>query len=434
MSISEIIEPKEAQVKKVIAVFVSLTCLVLPLIAGGNSDAKKGATLHLLSHRYAALEFYAKAIVDEAPKGVVVEPELMTYGDWQQKMRINLSSKSSAYDITYIYPPDLAEFASKGQLMPLDDLIKKYWDEYKFGDIPQVLWDAYTYKGHIYGIPSHQWGMFLFTRTDLLKAKNQKVPDTLDELVNVAAAMTDKTHFGTVMMLKAPDLLAIQFQAFLTAYGGWWFDKDMKPAFNSPEAMKAIDLIKRLIPYCPPGVTSAGSDEAMIAMTQDTCVLSLQQGTRAPQMSNPAQSKVVGLVDFYPAPSATKGGPRAGIFATAGYSIPAFTKNDPDLIFRTIANATDEETMNRGAATGMPVRNACLSKELLAKRPDYKASYDNILSGVRMRPAIPEFNEVMEVSMRALAKVLVGQAEAQPAMDAAAKETLTIMERAGYYK
>lgn len=389
--------------------------------------------LHLLSHRYAALEFYAKALADEAPEGVTVDAELMTYADWQQKMRINLSSGSSAYDLTYIFPPDLAEFASNGWLLPLDEYIEKYRDEYNFDDIPKQLWDAYTYDGHIYGIPSHQWAMIMFSRNDLLQAKGIAVPQTMDEFVDAAKQTTDGTHFGTALTLKAADHLALTFQSILTACGGWWFDDDMKPTFNSPEAICAIDYIKSLIPYAPDGVTTYGSDEAMIAMAQDKAVLSLQQTTRSAQMNDPSQSVVVGKVNFEAPPSVTAGGPRASLFSTAGYSISKFSKADPERAFLTIANATDEETMVRGAEAGMPVRQAVLTDELLASRPDYAAAAAAIASGARMRPAIPEFNQVMEISMRELAKVLAGQAEAQPAMDQAAAEVEQLLAAAGYY-
>lgn len=207
----------------------------------------------------------------------------------------------------------------------------------------------------------------------------------------------------------------------------------MKPAFNSPEAMCAIDYIEKLIPFAPDGVTTYGSDEAMIAMAQDKAVLSLQQTTRSAQMNDPAQSVVVGKVSFEAPPSLTAGGPRASLFSTAGYSISKFSKADPERAFLAIANATDEETMTRGAEFGMPVRQAVLSADLLASRPDYAAAAAAIESGARMRPAIPEFNQVMEISMRELAKVLAGQAEAQPAMDQAAAEVEQLLAAAGYY-
>ncbi len=401
--------------------------------ATGNSTAEP-VTLNLLSHRYAALEYYAQALVDEAPENVTVVPELTTYSSWQEKMRMNLSSKSSAYDITYIFPPDLAEFASNGWLLPLDDYIEKYWDEYNFGDIPQYLWDAYTYDGHIYGIPSHQWALFMFARTDLFKEAGIDIPKTLDQTIEAAKTLTKNGRSGSVLTLKASDHLAITYQAFLTACGGWWFDDNMKPAFNSKESMLAIDYMKKLIPYCPEGSTTYGSDEAMIAMAQDKAVFSFQQSTRSATMNDPEQSIVVGKVDFYPSPALKEGGAPAALFNTAGYSIPASTKNDPEVIFKTIANATDEETMNGGAQAGMPVRNACLTDELFANHPDYKASYDVIQSGARMRPAIPEFNEIMEISMQALSKVITGQADAQKEMDKAAGECEKILASAGYYK
>lgn len=400
---------------------------------GSDGGASGPVELHLLSHRYAALEFYAQALTDEAPDGAEVEAELMTYNDWQQKMRINLSSRSSAYDLTYIFPPDLAEFASKGWLMPLDEYIEKYWDTYDFGDIPQQLWDAYTYDGKIYGIPSHKWAMILFARGDLFEAKGLDFPQTLDETVEAAAELTDGTHYGTALTLKAADHLALTFQALLTACGGWWFDDDMKPAFNSPEAMCAIDYIEKLIPYSPDGATTYGSDEAMIAMAQDKVAFSLQQTTRSQQMNDPEQSIVVDKVDFVAPPSLEAGGPQASLFSTAGYAISAYTEADPDLVFRTIAEATDKDTMTEGAEFGMPVRDSVLTADLLASRPDYAAAQAAIDSGARMRPAIPEFNQVMEISMRELSKVLAGQAEAQAAMDGAAAEVETLLDAAGYY-
>lgn len=390
--------------------------------------------LSLLSHRYAALEYYAQAMKDNVPEGVTLDTELTTYGDWQEKMTISLSSQSSAYDITYIFPPDLATFASNGWLMPLDDYIEKYDDVYNFSDIPDYLWDAYTYDGHIYGVPSHQWAAILFARSDLLEEAGVEVPTTLDELVDTAAALTKDDHYGLTLSLKASDMLAITFQCFLSACGGWWFDDDMKPAFNSAEAMKAIEYIQKLMPYLPDGSTAYGSDEVTLAMTQDITAMGLIQTTRSANMNDEEQSKVVGKVDFYNSPALEEGGDAAALFATAGYSISAFTENDPDLVFQTMCNALTEEAMEGGAAAGMPVRESLLTDELFEERPDYGAAWESIQAGAKMRPAIPEFTEIMEISMTALADVLTNGTDAQAAMDGAAAECEKILEEAGYYE
>lgn len=396
--------------------------------------ASDDVELSLLSHRYAALEYFANAMAENVPEGVTLDTELTTYGDWQEKMTINLSSESSAYDITYIFPPDLATFASNGWLMPLDDYIEKYDDVYNFSDIPDYLWDAYSYDGHIYGIPSHQWAAILFARTDLIEEAGLEVPTTLDELVETSKALTGDGRYGLTLSLKASDMLAITFQCFLSACGGWWFDDDMKPAFNSEEAMKAIEYIQNLLPYLPDGSTAYGSDEVTLAMTQDLTAMGLIQTTRSVTMDDEEQSKVVGKVDFYNSPTLEEGGDAAALFATAGYSISAFTENDPDIVFQTMCNALTAEVMEGGVDDAMPVRESLLTDELFAERQDYAAAWESIQAGAKMRPAIPEFTEIMEVSMTALADVLTNGTDAQTAMDEAAAECEKILDEAGYYE
>ena len=82
----------------------------------------------------------------------------------------------------------------------------------------------------------------------------------------------------------------------------------------------------------------------------------------------------------------------------------------------------------------MPVRESLLNDELFEERPDYAAAWDAIQAGAKMRPAIPEFTEIMEISMTALSDVLTNGTDAQSAMDGAAAECEKILKEAGYYK
>ena len=100
--------------KKLTASILVLVMTLMLAACGGSSDngssdngadsssGEENVEINLLSHRYAALEYYAQAMVDNAPDNVTVNAELTTYDDWQEKMTLNLSSESSAYDITYI--------------------------------------------------------------------------------------------------------------------------------------------------------------------------------------------------------------------------------------------------------------------------------------------------------------------------------------------
>lgn len=390
-------------------------------------------TLNLLSHTYDALEYYADQLKTQAPEGVTVDAEMTNYTDWQEKMRLNLGTNSTSYDITYITPQDAVEFASNGWLEPLDEYIEKYWDEYNFGDIPQYLWDAYSYDGHIYGIPSHQWAMILFYRSDLFEEANLNIPETLDDLVGAAAALNKDGRSGITLTLQASDMLMVTYQSFLTACGGWFWDENFNPTFAGEESLKAIEYILQLYDYAPADSSSYTNNEATVAMGQDLAAMTLMQTTRSASMSDPEQSNVIGLVDFASAPSLTKGGASAAIWNTAGYSISKFTENDPEICFLTIANATDADSSAKGVSSSMPCRESALSDELFEERADYDAAWKAIQSGATLRPVIPEFNEIMNISMTALSSVITGQKEAAAAMTEVDKEVRAIFEEAGYY-
>lgn len=390
-------------------------------------------TLNMLSHTYAALTYFADQMVANAPDGVTVVPEMTDYTSWQEKMRLNLSSKSNAYDITYITPSDLGEFASNGWLVPLDDYIQKYWDEYNFGDIPQYLWDAYTYDGHIYGIPSHQWAMDLFYRADLLDEAGIAVPENLDQLVEAAKALNKDGRSGICLTLQATDMLMVTYQSFLTACGGWFWDDNYEPQFSSEASLRAIDYMLQLYQYTPDDCSSYGNNEATVAMCQDLCAMTMMQTTRSAAMNDPAQSQVSGKISFAAAPMDTKGGKSAAIWNTAGYSICASSTNDPETCFVTIANALTEEAEAGCVSITMPIRESALTDELFAQYPDYAAAWKAIQNGATIRPAIPEFAEIMDVSMTALSTVITGQADLESTMQAVDADVRDILDEAGYY-
>lgn len=390
-------------------------------------------TLNMLSHTYAALTYFADEMVKNAPEGVTVVPEMTDYTSWQEKMRMNLASGSDAYDITYITPSDIGEFAANGWLVPLDDYVEKYWDEYDFGDIPQYLWDAYSFDGHIYGIPSHQWAIDLFYREDLLEAEGIEVPATLDDLVAAASALNKDGRNGITLTLQATDMLMVTYQSFLTACGGWFWDENYEPQFSSEASLRAINYMLELYKYTPDDSSSYGNNEATVAMCQDLAALTLMQTTRSATMNDPEQSQVAGKIKFASSPIDTVGGKSAAIWNTAGYSICGSSKQDIDLCFRTIANALTKEAEAGCVSVTMPIRESSMTDELFAEYPDYAAAWEAIQNGATLRPALPEFAEIMDVSMTALSSVITGQAKLEPTMKEVDDAVREILDEAGYY-
>jgi len=430
------------KVQKVVSAALVLLILGMSLWASGQQRqgtaeeaATKKVTLHVLSHRYPALEYYAEALQKAAPPNVKVETELMPYDQFIEKMRINLAGGSDAYDISYLDPQALKEFADKGWLKPIDQYIKKYDSEYDFSDIPKGIWELSSHDGATYSITHHQLAYILFYRGDILSDAGIKPPELLDEYVAAAAKLTTPDRYGTSLTLRPPDALGNEWHSYLMAVGGEWLDDKFRPVFNGPEGVMATEYIKKLMAYAPPGVMNYANDESMVAMQQDKVAMMHQWSTRAAAMGNAEQSKVVGLVEWKRGVTLKSGGRPACRYTAVGYGIPAFTKNDPELIFDIIAKATSKESQRGGAVHAMPVRVSVTKiPELAKEHPEWAAAVDAIQNNAKELPLIAEFTKMREVTTKRVAQALVGELGIQEALDTAAKEVTEILTDSGRLK
>ena len=313
-------------------------------------------TVRYISHRFPMLEFWAKKM-GEYP-GIKFESELIPFDQALEKMQIHLSQGAPTYDIMAT-DAFLPTFAERGWLMPLDPLIEKFrqaveWDDFN----PTLVRDVCSYKGKVYGVPNLSISMFFFYRKDLLDAAGLKPPETMDEWISAAKALTkpDQKQYGTAMTLKAGDGFQNDFTYFLRTYGGDWYDKDWKVTIDSEAGVKALTTMKELMKYAPPNVLAFHNDESTVAMQQGLTTMGLLWQSRAAAMDNAQVSQVVGKVQFAVPPAATKGGRSHARLAVGCYSISAYTKNDPGLVFQVIAKTMNKANMRESAGLATPTR------------------------------------------------------------------------------
>ena len=94
--------------------------------------------------------------------------------------------------------------------------------------------------------------MTLFLNSKALAAKNLPVPQTFDELLATAKAVKTKEMSGIAMRAQASGNSSPPPMGFVFSYGGTMV-KDNKAAFDSPEAIAAIDDVWAA---APPGRAS----------------------------------------------------------------------------------------------------------------------------------------------------------------------------------
>jgi multiple sugar transport system substrate-binding protein len=399
------------------------TGLALPAVIG---TARAAGTIQMISHRYPALEYYAEKMRSAIP-GTTVNTQLMPFDKAIELATIALSSKSDTPDIVYASDTSFQTFVKNGWFRPLDDLWEKHREEFRLDDFPESVRKTYMRDGHIYVMPHTLNTMMFFYRKDIFEQSGKSPPKTIAEYRDLAKSLNTPLRAGTISCLKPVDAAINEAHWYLNAVGDGWFDADWKPVFNDAKGVAAIELMKEVTKSAQQGFTAAANDECMIALQQDTAAMGLQWASRAKAMDDPAKSRVVGKIDWIAPP---QGHAR---ISSDGYAISAFSKQDPDTLFRIIASSAGQASMRGAASLIIPPRKSLLEdQELRGANRFYPAALASIETG-QPAPALPEFYAVGEFITRRILQAVTGEMPVKAALDAAAGETVTFLKGHGYY-
>ena len=398
------------------------TALAMPAL---NVRAQ-GNAVTLISHRYPALEWYADKMKSALP-GTTVDTRLMPSGDAAQMQRLQFSSASPGMDILWLNSSLMAFYAKNGWLEPMDDLIAKFRDEYKLGDINPTSLRGMTYEGKVYGLPLTTNTLLYAYREDVFSERKLAPPATWEEQVEIAKALHSPRRSGTTLSLKW-DMPPYELSSVLHTVGDGWFDRDWRPVFNSAKGVAAIDLYRRLSAYAVPGFSSQANDENTVNFAQDVAATGQQWATRCATMDNPQRSKVVGKIQWAVPP----GGKQA--ITTDGYAISRFSTKNKEMLFRILARALDEDSQRGAADLATPTRRAVLNDPAIQARFRWYPAVSKCLDVGEPLPALAEFNEAAELACRRIVQAIVGQMPVKAALDAGAAEVVELLTRRGYYK
>jgi multiple sugar transport system substrate-binding protein len=199
-----------------------------------------------------SIEFFNKAIKEFETQNpdIKIEMEAVSTDGRLQKVLASINTKTMP-EIFKILPEERFEFARKGYLVPLDDMIDQIGrDEYVSGSLVPV-------EGKVYDIP-YTLGNYgvLWQRDDLLKAKNIATPKTWDDLKNAAEKLTTDGNFGYMFPAGKNRMTGIFLSQMIWSAGGTYFDKDLNVTFDNPGTVKALTFLKDMAKFSPKGVGS----------------------------------------------------------------------------------------------------------------------------------------------------------------------------------
>lgn len=411
-------------------VLTGMSAAALTLGTGAALTSRRALAadpVQLISHRYPALEFWAGKMKTALP-GVDVNAQLMPFEKMGELVTIAMSSKAQTFDIVYVIDSTVASYARNGWLRPLDDLFAKYKTEFNLGDYSDAALKMCSYNGRIYAVPGTVNVMMMYYRKDLLDAAGKALPKTVAEYQALAKSLNSPARAGAISCLKPTDAAMNEAHWYMNTIGQGWFDDKWKPIFNNERGVRAIEALKESTKSAQRGFVTAANDECTIALQQDAAAMGMQWATRARSVDDPKQSRAAGKFEWAPMPQG-----HARVLAD-GYAISAFSKQDPDTLFRIMATATREANMREAAGMLVPPRRALLNDpELRSKNRFYPAAAQAIESGTPF-PALPEFYAVGDFISRRIVQAVTGEMPTKQALDAAAGETEAYLKTRGYYR
>lgn len=263
--------------------------------------------------------------------------------DWAQAKNVDVEiAFATTNDIWTKYtaaieagsPPDVGEldhvapsrYTGMGQLLDVSDVFKKIADANGGIWMPDRTMPAVQFDGKVMAIPRYSQQMVLFYRKDLFAAKGLKPPDTFDDVMNAAKAITDpnKGIWGTGMTINRAFDGDTFMMSLLWGYGGSWVDQSGKKIIlDSPETRQAVNFAvetykQKVQAPGAEGWTDSGNNEAWlagkIAMTINAASIHW-----ALQSQNHALKDVTGVV---PIPA----GPKARVAEDIAFTLGIFKK------------------------------------------------------------------------------------------------------------
>jgi multiple sugar transport system substrate-binding protein len=259
----------------------------------------------------------------------------------QEALR-NAERKRSRYDLVAVDLPWIGEFAARGVIAPLTEVMDV--DRLDPGDFHTAGWRATHWGGVPYGVPSQTTPELMFYRKDWFAQEGLDPPTTTERVIEAARHFHDPrvgrygvawnaargTALGHTFMMTCAafgqpiiDLPAVAggFDADGLADGGW------EPALDTPKTRAAAEYLMQLLQFSPPDILSMSWYERVRPYAAGKVAMAYGYTLLAPYFERDETCPAHGNTGYLPHPHGPEGAPIAPV---GGYAlcIPANLAED----------------------------------------------------------------------------------------------------------
>lgn len=400
---------------------IALVCvLALGLSACGGSSSDSGKELSGELNLFLIPSPSSTSIQSFIPEfeektGVKVNVSETPYGEAHQKQLLSYKQKAGAYDIAQFDNSFLAPFCQAQAMLPLNDWVNDS-AEYDINDFGKGQQDyGKCSSGDLYGLTLSTEPMIQWYRTDIYEKLGLKPATTWDEWYSNAKAVQDSGAGGQLIGF-GPNV-SWWWMTLVWSFGGKLYDDNLNPTVNSPEAIAAVDYMKKLLAVSPKGAITANGDEVTSKFLGEEIGAMLNYSGYYGMALDPAINKHAGKFATAPMP---KGASDITHLAGWNIGIPADAKN-PDAAWaflEFVLGKTNAKRYLESGAAAIGRKSIISDSTLLEKNPYLPQLEIPSSSRIERYPQIAVWPEFEAAAIDAVTKVLTGKSTSKAAMDA----------------
>lgn len=408
--------------KTVLLLFVMVLIIPTVIFAGGSQEGSDEVTLTIAGRDGSygdAMQLAADEYMKQNPN-VKFEILKLSGSSLLEKTVVDLRSKTGTYDLIMIDDPFAPQMQKAGWLADLDELYKKHnatLDSDLIKNVVKLGRYPYSDSGTLYALP-HVGNVELFAyRQDLLDKYGIGVPDKWDDILEAAKKIDQGEPDITPILFRGSkgNPIVTGFLPIYWAFGAKILEND-KPAFDSPQALEALEFFLELAKYAPEGVSMYQSAQVRDALYAGTGAIAIEVWPGwIGDLDNPEKSNVVGKVNVIAHPGQVKSSsPLIGVWLLG---IPADSKNK-DEAFKFLQFITSAEMQEKIAMeTGIPPTRESVHKisALVEKYPWYPPQLKGLQGGMA-RPRTDYWSELEAALGTNLQLALIGDLSAKEAL------------------
>ena len=306
--------------------------------------------------------------------------------NWSNYKRNNLLALQSGdpnkiADIIITGHEDIGPYAEAGYIIPLDDYVNKYPEVYK--DFFPALWQAVTYKGHIWGIPQDTEARGFYYRKDLLRKAGysdefiNSIPErvvkgefTLDDIVAIGKKLLEAGVVEEGYAIWHRPTPGTDWFQFIYDFGGILQDPETgKLILDKSATLATLKFVKQLVDLglTPSAMSQISWPEIHSSFSGGKVGIFLTGGSWnwaewQHDPYNKTEDYLWENVGFAPIPAAEVGGKPVSVSHPLVHVITSASQN-PELAFLivTLASSVDLNTRHAIQSGHLAIRQSQLS-------------------------------------------------------------------------